>query len=68
MSEQSLGILRGYTVLLEDGTTGYIRYSDVLDPSDLEIGGIVCINCHKENGTPFTKHGVLQEILEEVRY
>lgn len=50
-----------YTVLLEDYTTGTVGISK---NNELEIGSVLQIEFHDENGIKKTKRGIIKEILE----
>nr|DAG19511.1 MAG TPA: MCM OB domain [Caudoviricetes sp.] len=51
--------MKNFTVLLQGGTTGTVLADSV------EVGDVVTITGHDENGMVFTLTGVVEEVLIE---
>ena len=52
-----------YTILLEDGTTGWVRIPADQDPESM-VGETATVNLSDENGLPIQATGLVSEILE----
>ena len=52
-----------YTILLEDGTTGWVSIPADQDPETL-VGTTATVNLSDENGLPIQATGTVVEILE----